>query len=126
LSLNPPKNAVANEADFERAADEAEERLGLVGQPRAIILHEKEGRRHAHVVWSRSDAENMRAVNLAHFKNKLTSLSRELYLEHGWALPDGLRQHGGKSPLNFTLAEWQKAKRLGLDPREIKSVFREA
>ncbi len=126
LSLNPPKDAVASEVDFERAADEAEERLGLVGQPRAIILHEKEGRRHAHVVWSRIDAEKMRAVNLAHFKNKLTALSRELYLEHGWALPDGLRQHGGKSPLNFTLAEWQQAKRLGLDPREIKTVFREA
>jgi hypothetical protein len=126
LSLNPPQDAVASEMDFERAADEAEERLGLAGQPRAIILHEKEGRRHAHVVWSRIDAEKMRAVNLAHFKNKLTALSRELYLEHGWPLPDGLRQNGGKSPLNFTLPEWQQAKRLGLDPREIKSVFREA
>lgn len=126
LSLNPPKGAETGEEDFRRAADEAEKRLGLEGQPRAIIIHEKEGRRHAHVVWSRIDPDAMRAVNLSHFKNKLTALSRELYLENGWSLPDGLREHGGKSPLSFTLAEWQQARRLGLDPREIKDVFREA
>lgn len=105
LSLNPPKGVEVEEDHFQLAADEAEKRLGLEGQPRAIVLHEKEGRRHAHVVWSRIDPEEMRAVNLPHFKNKLTALSRELYLENGWSLPDGLREHGGKSPLNFTLAE---------------------
>ena len=123
LSLNPPPNAVLGGEEFERAATEAEKRLGLTGQPRAIVIHEKEGRRHAHVVWSRIDASEMRAINMAHFKNKLTALSRELYLEHGWSLPEGLRQHGGKSPLNFDLAQWQQAKRLGLDPREVKQVF---
>jgi hypothetical protein len=126
LSLNPPKEAVASEADFERAADEAEQRLGLSGQPRAIIIHEKEGRRHAHVVWSRIKADEMRAINMAHFKNKLTSLSKELYLEYSWNLPEGLRLNGGKSPLNYTLEEYQQAKRVGLDPREIKQAFQEA
>lgn len=126
LSLNPPKEAVASERDFERAADEAEQRLGLKGQPRALIIHEKEGRRHAHVVWSRIDAEKMRAINLPHFKKKLNALARELYLEHGWSLPDGLRSNGGKSPLNFSLEEWQQAKRIGVDPREIKDAFRQA
>jgi hypothetical protein len=29
-------------------------------------------------------------------------------------------------PLNFTLAEWQHAKRLDLDPPEIKQAFRDA
>jgi hypothetical protein len=126
LSLNPPQGAAVGEADFERAADEAERALGLNGQPRAIVFHEKEGRRHAHVVWSRIDAATMRAINLPHFKRKLTALSKELFLEHGWTLPDGLRTGHGKSPLNFTLAEWQQAKRLGRDPREIKDVFRDA
>lgn len=89
-------------------------------------MHEKEGRRHAHVVWSRIDGEEIKAINLPHFKTKLTNLSRELYLDHGWVLPDGLQTNGGKSPLNFSLAEWQQAKRIGLDPREIKQVFRDA
>ncbi len=126
LSLNPPQCERVSEAEFTRAAGEAEKALGLEGQPRAIVFHEKEGRRHAHVVWSRIDPETMRAINLPHFKNKLKALSRELYLENGWKLPEGLRRDGGKSPLNFTLAEWQQAKRLGRDPREIKEVFREA
>lgn len=126
LSLNPPKGAEVSEGDFERAADAAEQALGLDGQPRAIVYHEKEGRRHAHVVWSRIDPYAMRAVNLAHFKNKLTALSRDLYLEHGWQLPNGLRPDGARNPLNFTLEEWQCAKRQGVDPREIKQVFRDA
>tara|TARA_R110002110_G_scaffold415741_1_gene654656 strand:+ start:535 stop:1830 length:1296 start_codon:yes stop_codon:yes gene_type:complete len=126
LSLSPPQDHVGSEQDFLDAADRAEKALGLSGQPRAIIMHEKEGRRHAHVVWSRIDGDAMKAINLPHFKNKLTSLSRELYLDHGWVLPDGLQTNGGKSPLNFSLAEWQQAKRIGFDPREIKQVFRDA
>lgn len=126
LSLNPPKQAIAGEDDFRRAADEAEKRLGLAGQPRAIVFHEKEGRRHAHIVWSRINPETMKAINLPFYKKRLNELSRELYLEHEWTLPDGLRRDGGKSPLNFTLAEWQQAKRLKLDPREIKQTFQEA
>ena len=126
LSLNPPKDHSAGEQDFVAAADKAEAKLGLMGQPRAIVIHEKEGRRHAHVVWSRIDASELKAINLPFFKDRLTALSKELYLEHGWTLPNGLKAGGGKSPLNFTQAEWQQAQRQNLDPREIKAVFREA
>jgi hypothetical protein len=126
LSLNPPKDHVASEQDFLDAADRAEKVLGLGGQPRAIVVHEKEGRRHAHVVWSRINADEMKAINLPHFKNKLRDLSRDLYLDHGWVLPDGLATYGNKSPLNFTLEEWQQAKRQGVDPREIKQAFQQA
>lgn len=126
LSLNPPKGVDATEQDLIDAVERAEQALGLDNQPRAIVFHEKEGRRHAHAVWSRIDAASMKAINLPHFKNRLMILSRELYLDHGWELPNGLRRDGGKSPLNFTLAEWQQAKRLKLDPREIKQSFQEA
>ena len=126
LSLNPPRDAVISEGAFLAAADQAEKHLGLEGQPRAIVMHEKEGRRHAHVIWSRIDAQSLTAVNLPFFRQKLQTLSKELFLEHGWTLPDGLMSHGGKSPLNFTLAEWQQARRLELDPREIKAIFQEA
>jgi hypothetical protein len=126
LSLNPPKDGRANLEDMIAAADSAEERLGLKEQPRAIVVHEKEGRRHIHVVWSRIEADTMKAVELPFFKNRLASLSKELYLEHGWVLPDGHKENGWKNPLNFTLAEWQQARRLGLDPREVKQVFQQA
>ncbi|MEP3346341.1 MAG: relaxase/mobilization nuclease domain-containing protein [Litoreibacter sp.] len=126
LSLSPPQDHVATEEELLDAANRAEEKLGLGGQPRAIILHEKENRRHAHAVWSRIDGDEMRAINMSHFKTKLTDLSRELYLDHGWELPNGLQSHGGKNPLNFTLSEWQQAKRVGVDPREIKQLFVDA
>lgn len=126
LSLNPPKDSEATVDDLMEAVERAEVAIGLVGQPRAIVIHEKNGRRHAHAVWSRIDADSMTAVNLPHFKNKLKAISKELYLEHGWELPDGHKENGWKNPLNFTLAEWQQAKRVELDPREIKQIFQSA
>jgi hypothetical protein len=68
----------------------------------------------------------MKAINLPFYKTRLKELSKDLYLDHGWELPDGHKENGWKNPLNFSLAEWQQAKRLGLDPREIKQVFRDA
>lgn len=69
LSLSPPQDAVLSDEDFLKAVDRAGQTLGLDKQPRAVVIHEKEGRRHAHAVWSRIDAESMSAINLPHFKN---------------------------------------------------------
>ena len=128
LSLNPPAHEQVATPAFIRAADEVEKRLGLESQPRAIVFHEKEGRRHAHVVWSRIGIEDdrLKAVNLPFYKRRLTELSKELYLEHGWKLPDGHRDPALRDPTNFGLAEWQQALRAGRDPREIKQVFQSA
>ena len=41
--------------DWLRAAEVLEQSLGLDGQKRAIVLHEKNGRLHGHVVWERYD-----------------------------------------------------------------------
>lgn len=125
LSLSPPEQERVPPAIFERAIDAIEQRLGLDGQPRAIVFHEKEGRRHAHCVWSRIDADTMTARPMSFFKNRLTELSRGLYLEHGWQMPDGIRDSAKRDPTNFTLAEWQQAKRQGHDPRWLKSSIQE-
>ncbi|MDP3408562.1 relaxase/mobilization nuclease domain-containing protein [Bosea sp. (in: a-proteobacteria)] len=125
LSLSPPEQERVPPAIFERAIDTIEQRLGLEGQPRAIVFHEKEGRRHAHCVWSRIDAETMTARPMSFFKNRLTELSRGLYLEHGWKMPDGIRDSAKRDPKNFTLAEWQQAKRQGGDPRWLKQSMQE-
>lgn len=125
LSLNPPSDQVLSNEAFQKAADAVEERLGLNNQPRAIVIHEKEGRRHAHAVWSRIDPETMTAKQLSFFKTRLRDLSREMYLEHGWSLPDGLRDPLLKNPLNFTREEWQQARRTERDPREIKQVMQD-
>ncbi|MEO1016416.1 MAG: relaxase/mobilization nuclease domain-containing protein [Pseudomonadota bacterium] len=123
LSLNPPPGERVRTEAFESAVDRAEEKLGLAGQPRAIVFHEKEGRRHCHAVWSRIDAEAMKAVPLPHSKLKLQDVARELYREHGWTMPRGFVNSKERDPRNFTLAEWQQAKRNDRDPREIKTAI---
>lgn len=125
LSLNPPEGEKVSVESFEAAIARIEDRLGLEGQPRAIVFHEKEGRRHAHCVWSRIDATTMSARQMSFFKQKLTGLSRELYLEHGWKMPRGLIDGAQRDPRNFTLAEWQQAKRLGTDPRWTRAVLQD-
>jgi hypothetical protein len=126
MSFNPPEGAHTSIEAFEKAIDQVEEKLGLQGQPRAVIFHEKNGRRHAHAVWSRIDSERMRSINISHYKVKLRDLSRQLFLEHDWDMPRGLEDQRLRDPLSFTRAEWQQAKRIGLDPKEIKAVFRKA
>ncbi|WP_282604467.1 relaxase/mobilization nuclease domain-containing protein [Pelagibius sp. Alg239-R121] len=123
LSLNPPETEDVPVEAFEDAIETIEQRLKLNGQPRAIVFHEKEGRRHAHVVWSRINVESMTAITLPYFKMKLQVVSRELFLEHGWRLPKGLRDRTKRNPLNFTQAEWQQAKRTKQDPRALKLTF---
>lgn len=130
LSFNPPKNEDVAPEVFRDAIDRAEERLGLNGQPRAIVFHEKRGRdgevrRHAHAVWCRIDPENMRAVQLSFTKRKLQDLGRELYLQHGWQMPRGFVRQQDTDPRNYTLAEWQQAKRAGKDPEKLKGMFQD-
>lgn len=125
LSLNPPEGEDVSMEVFEATIERIEQKLGLDGQPRAIVFHEKEGRRHAHAVWSRIDAEEMKAINLPHYKNKLNDIAKELYLEHGWQLPKGFIDRHTRDPLSFTQAEWQQAKRAKQDPRLIKALFQE-
>ncbi len=120
VSFSPPQDAVLKADAFMDAINRVEEATGLSGQPRAVVFHEKEGRRHAHAVWSRIDAETMTARHLPFFKNKLMEVARELYLEHGYAMPRGMTKASERDPKNFTLAEHQMAKRRGEDPRNLK------
>jgi hypothetical protein len=126
LSLNTPPNAKVSNADFESAIEEAEKRLGLSGQPRAVVFHEKQGRRHCHVVWSRIDLETMKAKQMSFDREKLTEFSRELYLQHGWQMPRGLAQRGQRDPKNYTFAERQQAQRIGKNAGQIKAEIQGA
>ncbi|MEO1039526.1 MAG: relaxase/mobilization nuclease domain-containing protein [Pseudomonadota bacterium] len=126
MSFNPPANEAVKIESFETAINEAERRLGLSGQPRAVVFHEKEGRRHAHAVWSRIKIDEMKAVQLSFTKTKMQDLSRDLYREHGWKMPEGLAAKSKRDPRNFSLEEWQECKRRGVDPRAIKGAVQDA
>lgn len=125
LSLNPPQTENVPIKHFENALADIEKELGLQGQPRAVVFHEKEGRRHAHCVWSRINTEEMKAINLPHYKYKLRDISKQLYLKHGWQLPEGLMDSKKRDPRNLTLAEWQQAKRMNEEPKTLKTLLQE-
>jgi hypothetical protein len=125
LSLNPPPREHVKAQAFETAIEAIERKLGLEGQPRAIVFHEKEGRRHAHVVWSRIDTGQAKAINLPHFKRKLQDVARQLYREHGWAMPRGLADGAQRDPLNFTRSQWEQAKQAQKDPKALKAMFQQ-
>jgi hypothetical protein len=120
VSFNPPIGQTATVTDFMDATNRAEQALGLTGQQRAIVFHEKEGRRHAHVVWSRID-ENLKAIKLPYYKKKLNDLSQELFLEHGWELPKGFNNKQERDLTSVNLSEEQTAKRQNLSAKEIKA-----
>ena len=125
LSLNPPPEESASIDDFENAIDRIEDELNIKDQPRCIVFHEKEGRRHCHAVWSRIDGHEMKAIKLPYFKKRLNGIAKELYIDHGWDLPKGFISKELSDPRNFTLAEWQQAKRHKIDPREIKNAMQQ-
>jgi len=126
LSVNPPEGENVVTEDIIKAIERVEKALNLEGHQRAIVFHEKNGRRHAHAVWSRIDTQQMKAVNIYKDWPKLKELSRELFLEHGWKMPHGLLDKRKRSPDRFTLAQWQQAKRIGKIPAQIKADLQSA
>lgn len=126
VSLNPPQHERVHISTFDNALDAIEEKNGLEGQPRVVVFHEKEGRRHAHAVWSRIDPETMTAKPMSFYKSKLRETSRQLYLENGWQMPRGLIDPKDRDPRNFSLDEWQQAKRAGRNAGELKELIQEA
>lgn len=99
LSVNPdPAQDPLTREDYFDYINRAEGRLGLSGQPRAVVFHIKEGREHCHVVWSRIDAENEKAVHIAFDREKLMMVTREFARDHHLELPAGYhKKRDGKS-----------------------------
>ena len=95
LSINPdPAQGPLTREQYADYIDRVEDRLGLAGQPRAVIFHikpDKDGRlrEHCHVVWSRVDVENEKAVHIAFDREKLMMVTREFARDHDLRLPDG-------------------------------------
>jgi hypothetical protein len=127
LSINP--SAPISREQYYAAIDRIEQRLGLSGQARAVVFHVKHGREHAHVVWCRIDSTRMRAKQLSHDRQKLRSLARELALEFGLPLPEGLaRDHGAerKRKKGQTLGEKAHADETGITPEQRRAEITEA
>lgn len=120
-SFSPPEDVVVSDDTFMEAIDRAEKKLGLTNQPRVVVTHSKNGRVHAHCVWSRIDTQNVKAIKLNYYKRDLNTLAKDLFIEHGWDLPKGFEDTSKRDLRTFNLEEWQQAKRHNLNPKQIKA-----
>lgn len=95
LSVNPdPANGPMPREFYDDYIARVEESLGLFGQPRAVVFHIKEdrngvGREHCHVVWSRIDVQEMKAIHMSFDHDKLMTVTRQFAREHGIELAPG-------------------------------------
>jgi len=78
------------------------------------------------VVWNRVDQTTMTARNMSFDREKLQDVSRELYYSHGWKMPPGFADRSKRDPRNFTLDQWQEAKRADKDPRDTIDALRDS
>jgi hypothetical protein len=124
LSLNPDQSqGHLTREQYLELLERTERSLKLVGQPRAVVFHEKRDkdgvlREHCHAVWSRIDTEKMKAVQIAHDRLKLRTVAREFARDHGLELPDGMKKDGRRDRFNDrakqeNLAERQQQERTG-------------
>ena len=125
LSLSPDQaqGRLTREQYFDLIA-RTERSLKLVGQPRAVVFHEKRDkdgtlRQHAHVIWSRIDTEKTKAVQMAHDHLKLRSVAREFARDYGLKLPEGMKKDGKRDRFQSraqqeNLGEKQQQERTGI------------
>jgi hypothetical protein len=77
-SVSPDTAAQLTAEQWAQAVDTLEKALGFTGQPRLIVEHTKQGRTHRHVIWSRIDADSMRALPDALTYRKHERAAREI------------------------------------------------
>ena len=136
LSLNPyqPNGRLTREQYLE-LLERTERSLKLVGQPRAVVFHEKRDkdgvlREHCHAVWSRIDTDKMIAVPIGHDRLKLRTVAQEFARDHGLQLPDGMkpgnskenrRERYNKRAAQENLGEKQQQERTGITKAERRA-----
>jgi hypothetical protein len=123
-SINTLANERLSDAQRYKAIDRLEDELGLTGQPRAIVVHEKKDREHCHVVWLRVDAETMTAIRADHNFRKHEIVARELEREFGHERVQGahIERDGKPRPERApSHAEMQQAERTKIKPEEARA-----
>jgi hypothetical protein len=129
LSLNPDQSqGHLTREQYLELLERTERSLKLIGQPRAVVFHEKRDkdgvlREHCHAVWSRIDTDKMKAVQIAHDRLKLRTVAREFARDHGLELPDGLKKDGRRDRFNDrgkqeNLGERQQKERTGISKEQ--------
>ncbi|HEX2753781.1 MAG TPA: relaxase/mobilization nuclease domain-containing protein [Alphaproteobacteria bacterium] len=135
VNIDPDARYDMTPAQWAVAVAVLERELGLDGQPRAVVLHEKKGRQHIHIVWARTDLETMtmRSDSNNYLAHERASQKLELAFGHEPVPGKHAKRDRSKQP-DFPRAEvnhgeWQQAERSGIsvaDRRAQIAALKEA
>jgi hypothetical protein len=127
-SINARADERLTDKQRTQAIDRLEAELGLSGQARVVVVHEKEGREHCHIVWSRIDLDRMAAISDSNNYRKHELVARELEREFGHERVQGahIEREGKRRPERTpSHAEMLQADRTGLSPKEVRAQITE-
>lgn len=135
VNIDPDARYDMTPQQWAEAVAVLERELGFDGQPRAVVLHEKKGRQHIHVVWARTDIETMtlRSDSNNYLAHERASQKLELAFGHEPVPGKHAKRDRSKQP-DFPRAEvnhgeWQQAERSGIsvaDRRAQIAALKEA
>jgi hypothetical protein len=125
-NIDPDARYKMSPEQWQRAVDVLEKELGLTGQPRTVVLHEKHGRQHIHVVWQRTDIDTMTLVpdSFNYVAHERASKALEQEFGHEPVPGKHTKRDREKQPefpkQEISHAEWQQGERAAIDPRAFK------
>lgn len=127
-NINPRADETLSPEQWEQAIDVLEAELCLTGHSRFVVEHEKDGRTHRHVVWSRIDAETMTAVSDSNNYAAHERAARQLEQAFGHEAVPGVhgrepdRERPDRRPDNW---ETFRGHASGIDPQAVKAELTE-
>ena len=128
-NISPHGRYAMTPEQWQRAVDVLEKELGFDGQPRAVVVHEKHGRQHIHVVWQRTDIDTMTLVSdsFNYVAHERASMALEMEFGHEHVPGKHAKRNREKQPefpeAEISHAEWQQAERAGADPHAFKDAI---
>ncbi len=106
------------------AFDTLEAELGLTGRSRVVVLHEKLGRQHFHMVWSRIDLGTMKSASDSHNYRKHEKAARDLERAFGHERVQGahVERGGVKRPARTpSRSELRQEERTGIKSQRVRA-----
>lgn len=122
--INSRTHEELTEPQKDRSIELLGEKLGLAGQPRAVVEHVKDGRHHLHVVWSRIDLATMKAIPDSHNYRVHEEVARQLEREFGFEHTQGahIGRDGNERPARTPSDDdMQMAGRTGIDGKQLRA-----
>ena len=129
MSINPdPRQMPITEEQAIELANRMDVAYGTVGQPRVVVEHIKNERLHYHVITSRIDTENEKAIEIPFDRLKSMVVVREFCRDHGIELPEGYYKKFDLSKnkdKDFNLQEKFQFEKTGLSKEERTQLVTE-